>query len=68
MKYSRETAKIIFRMEMEPCPVCGSYYLIAQTPIQMDVSDDDLKDPKKLLGKWARATKAENREYININQ
>lgn len=57
-KYTRQTAKMIFRMEMEPCPACGSYYMMGQTPIKMDISDDDLENPKKLLGKWARATKA----------
>lgn len=38
----------------KPCPKCGSWDIVAQTPIKVDIDDNDLKNPKKLIGKWAK--------------
>uniref|UniRef100_A0A6M3LKY8 Putative restriction alleviation protein n=1 Tax=viral metagenome TaxID=1070528 RepID=A0A6M3LKY8_9ZZZZ len=42
------------REYQKPCPKCGSWDIIPQTPIKIDITREDLVDPKKVLGKWAR--------------
>ena len=52
---TRERLAIIMGCEMKPCPKCGSWDIKAQTPIVSDVTEEDLNDPRKVIGKWARA-------------
>jgi len=57
---SEERCAFIFGQAMKPCPKCGSYDLKFQTPIRLDEPIPEDADPKKLLGIWARATRAGN--------
>ena len=43
------------RIYKRACPACGSWNLIAQTPIDVEI---DITDARKALGQYARATKS----------
>jgi hypothetical protein len=43
------------RTYKKPCPKCGSWEIIPQMPIDVDI---DVTDAKKALGQYARAIKA----------
>jgi len=51
MKLQEICAKRIYKT---PCPKCGSWDIIPQTPIDVDI---DVNDAKKALGQWAKAIK-----------
>ena len=54
---TKEYAEWFYKQPMNACPACGSWDFRAQTPVDLDLSEEDLKDPRKALGKWARAKK-----------
>ena len=47
-------AKFVFGQPMKPCPKCGSYSLIHQTPIKMAEPITAADSAKQAVGKWAR--------------
>ena len=49
-------AQWVYGQPMAPCPICGSYNMKPQIPIQLERSGDETA--QQLLGKWARATRA----------
>ena len=51
-------AEYVFGQPMQPCPKCGSYSLIHQAPIKMDVPISADDTAKQILGKWARAVRS----------
>lgn len=56
-KYTAKRAAFVFACPMNPCPKCGGYHLMYQTPIKMDEPILPTDTAKSLLGKWARAMK-----------
>jgi hypothetical protein len=56
-KRTKERCALIFGEEMKSCPKCGSYELRTQTPIKLETEDADFTDPRRLIGKWAKAHK-----------
>lgn len=54
-KYTAKRAAFVFAQPMNPCPKCGSYHFMHQTPIKMDEPILATDTGKSLLGKWARA-------------
>ena len=50
-----ERCEFVFGQPMEPCPECGSYKLMYQSPIKLDEPPPDKPDAKALLRSWARA-------------
>lgn len=56
-KYTAKRAEFTFGQPMKPCPKCGSYHFMHQTPIKMDEPITPQDTAKSLLGKWARAQK-----------
>lgn len=44
------------RTYKEPCPVCGSWNIMPQNPIDVDI---DVSDARKALGQYVRAIKKE---------
>ena len=42
------------RTYKEPCPICNSWNIIPQTPIDVEI---DITDARKALGQYARAKK-----------
>lgn len=55
MEKTKARLEFIMGQEMQPCPVCGSWDITAQTPIKMDLTDEDMKDGATLVSKWAKA-------------
>ena len=53
-------AEFVFGQPMKPCPKCGSYRMIAQTPIVMKEPILATDTAKQMVGKWARAVKDGN--------
>jgi hypothetical protein len=53
----QKRAELIFNQHMYPCPECGSYNLIYQTPIILNEPVPESFDAKKLLGIYARTIK-----------
>jgi hypothetical protein len=47
-------AEFVFGQPMKPCPKCGSYSLIHQTPIKMAEPITAGDSAKQAVGKWAR--------------
>ena len=56
-EYTEKRIKMIYNQDMNPCPVCGSWHFIAQTPIQLELDADDIENPRKAIGKWVAAHK-----------
>lgn len=56
-KYTAKRAAFVFGQPMKPCPKCGSYHFMHQTPIAMEEPILATDTAKSLLGKWARAQK-----------
>ena len=54
----KEKANFIFGQEMSPCPKCGSYNIHIQTPVKIDLDNDDFDNPKKIVGKWVNIIKS----------
>ena len=55
LKNPAKRAEFVFGQPMKPCPKCGSYNFVFQTPIQMGIEPTD--SPRKILGEWARQMK-----------
>ncbi len=55
-----ERAAFVFGQPMKPCPKCGSYRMMAQTPIVMKEPILATDTAEQLLGKWARTVKDGN--------
>ena len=56
LKDPAKRAEWVHGQPMAPCPMCGSYQMMAQIPIALDTTGTET--PAQLVGKWARATKA----------
>lgn len=52
-----ERAAFVFGQPMKPCPKCGSYRMMTQTPIVMKEPIEATDTAKQMVGKWARAVK-----------
>lgn len=51
-----DRAAWVYGQPMAPCPVCGSYNMGPQIPIDLETTGDETVP--QLVGKWARATVA----------
>lgn len=53
-------AEFVFGQPMKPCPKCGSYRMMYQTPIVMKEPIVGTDTAQQMVGKWARAVKDGN--------
>lgn len=56
MRDPKAKCEWIFGQPMNPCPKCGGYDLMYQTPIQLSEPVGDT--PRDIVRAWARATRA----------
>lgn len=57
---SAKRAAFVFGQPMKPCPKCGGYNLLHQTPIKMKEPILATDSAAQAVGKWARSVKDGN--------